>query len=84
MAAWAALPAPAEADGTAGTTPQADSSLSTSTQSLPTPDPEGGPEPAWTPFLPAAATALIVAVLAQMTLAHARRAPSLGQEANPP
>ena len=43
----------------------------------------GGPEPART-SLPPAATALLVAVLAQMTLACARATPPPDQEANPP
>jgi len=83
MAAWAALPAEPEVCARAGTTSQADSSLSTSTPSLPTPRTEGGLEPACVSFLPAA-TPQIVAVLAQLTLAHARRTADLVQEGPAP
>ena len=65
MAAGAALPA--EPEVCARATPPADSSL-------PTPRTEPGPEPACASF-PPAATPQIVAVLAQLTLAHARRTP---------
>jgi len=71
LAAWAALGAPAKPGDTPATTPRADSSLSTTTQSLPTPEQKGGPEPA-RESPPPAATAMVVAVLAQMTLAHTR------------
>ncbi len=74
MAAWAALPDPAEPGDTPATTPRADSSLSTTTQSLPATEQKGGPEPARV-SLPPAATAMVVAVLAQMTLACTRPTP---------
>ena len=83
MATWAALPTPAGFGGTAGTTPRADSSSSTSTPPPSTPSTKGGPEPARSSFLPAA-TSEVVAVLAAMTLAHARAAPFPVQEAVPP
>ena len=41
MAAWAALPDPAEPGDTPAATPRADSSLSTTTQSLPAPGEKG-------------------------------------------
>jgi len=82
MGAWAALPSDPEVRDDAGTTSQADSSLSTSTPSLSAPRPEGGLEPACGSFS-AAATTQIVAVLAQLTLAHARRTPDPEQE-DPP
>jgi hypothetical protein len=74
IAAWAALPAPAEPGDTTAATPRADSSLSTTTPSLPAPGEKGGPEPA-RESLPPAATATVVAVLAQMTLACTRPTP---------
>jgi hypothetical protein len=74
MAAWAALPAPAEPGDAPAATPRADSSLSTTTPSLPAPEQKGGPEPA-RESLPPAATAMVVAVLAQMTLACTRPTP---------
>jgi hypothetical protein len=74
MAAWASLPAPAEPGDTPAATPRADSSLSTTTPSLPAPAEKGGMEPA-RESLPPAATATVVAVLAQMTLAHTRPTP---------
>jgi hypothetical protein len=83
MAAWAALPAPAKPGDTPAATPRADSSPSTTTQSLPIPAEKGGPEPA-RESLPPAATAVVVAVLAQMTLAHIHPAPQPAEEANPP
>jgi len=92
MAAWAAVEAaPPEPGATAGTAPQADASLSTTTPSLPAPATGGGDAgstPACLPFLPAG-TDQIVAVLAQMTLAHARtagqrHAPAPDQEADDP
>ena len=83
IAAWASLPALADLGDTQATTPRADSSLSTTTPSLHAPSLKGGPEPART-SLPPAATALLVAVLAQMTLACARATPPPDQEANPP
>lgn len=77
MAAWAALEAtPPERGATAGTTPQADASLSAATPSPSAPGTQGGDAgstAACSSFLPAA-TAQIIAVLAQMTLAHARTA----------
>jgi hypothetical protein len=87
MAACAALPAAAPEHGgpPAAATPQAGASLSALNPSLPAPDQEGGASsPACTPLLPAAVVPQIVAVLAQMTLAHARTTPSSGQEAHPP
>jgi hypothetical protein len=52
---------------------------------LPAPDQEGGASsPACTSLLPAAVVPQIVAVLAQMTLAHARTAPPAEQEARAP
>jgi hypothetical protein len=86
MAACAALPAGPEHGGPpAAATPQASASLSALNPSLPAPDQEGGASsPACTPLLPAAAVPHIVAVLAQMTLAHARTTPSSRQEAHPP
>lgn len=83
MAAWAALPAPAQPGDTPAATPRADSSLSTTTQSLTAPAAKGGLEPA-RELLPPAATAVVVAVLAQMTLAHIRPTRQPAQEANPP
>jgi len=83
MAAWAALPAEPEVHAAAATTSQADSSLSTSTPSLPTAAQEGGPEPACVWF-PAAATTQVVAVLAQLTLAHTHRTTVPAQEDRPP
>jgi hypothetical protein len=74
MAAWTAVEAPPEPGAIAGTAPQADASLSTTTLSPSTPSTGGGDTrstPACSPFLPAG-TDQIVAVLAQMTLAHAR------------
>ncbi len=77
MAAWAAVEvASPEPGATAGTTPQADASLSTTTPSPSTPGIRGGDAgstSACSSFLPAG-TDQIVAVLAQMTLAHARAA----------
>jgi hypothetical protein len=92
MAAWAAVEAaPPEPGATAGTTPQADASLSATTPSPSTPGIRGGDAgstPACSPFLPAG-TDQIVAVLAQMTLAHARTAgqrcaPAPDQKADDP
>ena len=92
MAAWAAVEAASPEPGaTAGTAPQADASLSTTTPSLSTPATGGGDAgstPACLPFLPAG-TDQIVAVLAQMTLAHARTAgqryaPAPDQKADDP
>jgi hypothetical protein len=84
MAAWATLEAtPPEPGATAGTTPQADASLSTTTPSLSAPGTQGGDASstsACPSFLPAA-TGQIVAVLAQMTLAHAR---TVDQKADDP
>jgi len=87
MAAWASLPAvAADPGGTPATAPQADVSLSTATRSLSTPSTRGGEQSssACTSLLSAVATAEIVSVLAQMTLAHARRSLSPDQEAVPP
>jgi hypothetical protein len=87
MAACTALPAAAPEHGgpPATATPQAGASLPALNPSLPVPDQEGGASsPACTPLLPAAAVPQIVAVLAQMTLAHARPAPPAEQEARPP
>jgi hypothetical protein len=86
MAACAALPAAAPEHGgpSAAETPQAGPSLSALNPSLPTPDQEGGASsPACTSLLPAAVVPQIVAVLAQMTLAHARTTPPAEQEAAP-
>jgi hypothetical protein len=68
---------------------QAGASLSTPTPSTPAPSIQGGDasSPACTSLLPALsphATSEIVAVLAQMTLAHARPAPLPAQEVIPP
>jgi hypothetical protein len=95
MAAWASLPAAQAGPGAdpgriAAATSQAGASLSTSTPSPPAPDSEGGDassSPACTSLLPALSphvTSEIVAVLAQMTLAHARPAPFPVQEVVPP
>jgi len=94
MAAWTSLPAARAGPGSgpgriAAAAPQAGASLSTSTPSPPAPSTEGGDtsSPACTSLLPALsphATSEIVAVLAQMTLAHARPAPLPAQEAVPP
>jgi hypothetical protein len=94
MAAWASLPAAqarpeAEPGRIAAAASQAGASLSTSTPSPPAPSTQGGDasSPACTSLLPALsahATSEIVAVLAQMTLAHARLAPLPVQEAVPP
>jgi hypothetical protein len=90
MAAWASLPAARAGPGAqpgriAAAASQAGASLSTSTPSPPAPSTEGGDasSPACTSLLPALsahATSEIVAVLAQMTLAHARPAPLPVQE----
>ena len=80
MAACTALPAAAPEHGgpPAAVTPQAGASL-------PAPGQEGGTSsPACPPLLPAAVVPRIAAVLAQMTLAHARTAPPAEQEARPP
>jgi hypothetical protein len=93
MAAWTSLPAqagPGAAPGrNAAAASQAGASLSTSTPSPPVPSTQGGDasSSACTSLLPALsphATSEIVAVLAQMTLAHARLAPLPVQEAVPP
>ncbi len=95
MAAWASLPAAQAGPGAdpgriAAATSQADASLSTSTPSPPAPNSEGGDassSSARTSLLPALSpyvTSEIVAVLAQMTLAHARPAPFPVQEVVPP
>jgi hypothetical protein len=95
MAAWASLPAAqagpgAEPGRNAAAAPQAGASLSTSTPSQPAPNSEGGDassSPACTSLPPALSphtTSEIVAVLAQMTLAHARPAPFPAQEVIPP
>jgi len=92
MAAWAAVEAaPPEPGATAGTTPQAGASLSATTPAPSTPGIRGGDAgstSACSSFLPAG-TDQIVAVLAQMTLAHARTAgqryaPAPDQEADDP
>jgi hypothetical protein len=92
MAAWAAVEAaPPEPGATAGTTPQADAPLSTTTPSPSAPSTGGGDAgstSACPSFLPAG-TDQIVAVLAQMTLAHARTAgqryaPAPDQKADDP
>jgi hypothetical protein len=92
MAAWAAVEAAPPGPGaTAGTTPQADASLSTTTPSPSTPSTRGGDvgsTSACPSFLPAG-TDQIVSVLAQMTLAHARTArqhhpPAPDQKADDP
>jgi hypothetical protein len=92
MAAWAAVEAASPEPGaTAGTAPQADASLSATTPSLSTLATGGGDAgstPACLPFLPAG-TDQIIAVLAQMTLAHARTAgqryaPAPDQKADDP
>ena len=66
-------------------TPQADASLSALNPSLPAPDQEGGDasSPACTSLLPAAVDRQIVAVLAQMTLAHARTAAATAADRRP-
>jgi hypothetical protein len=87
MAAWTALPAStADLGGIAAGSSRAES-LSTTTPSPATTSTEGGEKsPARSSFLPAA-TADIVAVLAAMTLAHARGdarcASSADQETKP-
>ena len=93
MAAWASLPAAqagpgAEPGRSAAAAPQAGASLSASTQSQPAPSSKGGDasSPACTSLPPALSphvTSEIVAVLAQMTLAHARPVPLPVQEAVP-
>jgi hypothetical protein len=86
MAACAALPvaAPEHGGPPATATPQAGASLPALNPSLPAPDQEGGASsPACPPLLPAAVVPRIVAVLAQMTLAHARTAP-LRRTGGPP
>jgi hypothetical protein len=72
MATWASL-TPTGAPSPAGTTSQAELPLSTTTRSLSAHQPEGGESSssACRSFLSPAADA-VVAVLAQMTLAHAR------------
>ena len=87
MAACAALPAAAPEHGgpPAAATPQAGPSLSALNPSLPAPDQEGGASsPACTSLLPAAVVPQIVAVLAQITLAHARTTPSARTGGPPP
>ncbi len=94
MAAWASLPAAQAGPGAdpgriAAAASQAGASLPTSAPSPPAPSAEGGDASpsACTPLLPALsphATSEIVAVLAQMTLAHARPAPLPVQEVVPP
>ena len=94
MAAWASLPAAHDGPGaepgrSAAAAPQAGASLSASTQSQPASISKGGDasSPACTSLPPALsphATSEIVAVLAQMTLAHARPAPLSLQEVVPP
>ncbi len=94
MAAWASLPAARAGPGAdpgriAAAASQAGASLPASTPSPPAPGSEGGDarSPACTSLLPALsphATSQIVAVLAQMTLAHARPAPLPVQEVVPP
>jgi hypothetical protein len=94
MAAWTSLPAAragpgAEPGRSAAAASQAGASLSASTLSQPAPSSKGGDasSPACTSLLPVLsphATGEIVAVLAQMTLAHARPAPLPAQEAVPP
>lgn len=71
MAAWTALPAQPQACDNAGTTAQADCVLVHFDPVPDRPEEKGRPEPACVGFPPAATTA-IVAVLAQLTLAHAR------------
>jgi hypothetical protein len=92
MAAWAAVEAAPPGPGaTAGTAPQAGASLSATTPAPSAPGTRGGDAgstPACLPFLPAG-TDQIVAVLAQMTLAHARTdgqryAPAPDQKADDP
>ena len=85
MAAWTALPTQPQVSPDAGTTSQADS---VPVHFDPVPDhhsEKGGMEPACVRF-PPAATTQIVAVLAQLTLAHARRTtdPRDYQEDRPP
>ncbi len=94
MAAWASLPAaqagPAADPGRiAAAASQAGASLPTPAPSPPAPSAEGGgaSPPPCTSLLPALsphATSEIVAVLAQMTLAHTRPAPLPVQEVVPP
>ncbi|HEX9356300.1 MAG TPA: hypothetical protein VF933_21090 [Streptosporangiaceae bacterium] len=93
MAAWTSLPAQAgpgaEPGRNGAATSQAGASLPTSTPSPPAPSTKGGDasSPACTSLLPALsphATSEIVAVLAQMTLAHARPCPFPVQEVVPP
>jgi len=81
MATWTSLPAAqarpgAEPGRSAAAAPQAGASLSASTQSQPASSRKGGDasSPACT-SLPPALSPEIVAVLAQMTLAHARPVP---------
>lgn len=72
MAAWAALPTGPHVSDDAGTASQADS-VPVRFDPVPDhPEEKGGRESACTAF-PLAATSRIVAVLAQLTLAHARR-----------
>jgi len=85
MAAWTALPFPPNASDAAGTTAQA-GSVPVHFDPVPDHHPEkGGLEPACVGF-PPAATTRIVAVLAQLTLAHARRTADSheAQEDRPP
>jgi len=85
VAAWAALPLSPHVNDAAGTTAPAGS---VPVRFDPVPDQpaeRGGVEPACTAF-PPVATSRIVAVLAQLTLAHARRTtdPRDCQEDRPP
>ena len=86
IAAWTALPVQPQVSAGAGTTSQADS---VPVHFDPVPDhhsKEGGAEPACVRF-PPSATPQIVAVLAQLTLAHARCSADPGhnhQEDRPP
>jgi hypothetical protein len=83
MAAWTALPLSQHVSDDAGTPAQADS---VPVHFDPVPDhhrEKGGMEPACVKFPPAATTA-IVAVLAQLTLAHARRTEPRDRQEDPP
>jgi hypothetical protein len=86
MAAWTTLPVQPQVSAGAGTTSQADS-VPVHFDPVPAHHPEkGGMEPACV-VLPPSAMPQIVAVLAQLTLAHARRSADPGhdyQEDRPP
>lgn len=83
ISAWSTAGPGVDEHATPGTTSQADSSVSATTWSLPTPHHEGGPELACVSF-PPAVTTQIVRVLTQLTLPHTRLFTQHEQEVVPP